>query len=44
MSQAIVRFGELKVESFVQGSENNWLIYGPLPTLSSIQVVWMGML
>ncbi|WP_405169300.1 hypothetical protein [Paenibacillus sp. FSL H3-0286] len=31
MSQAIVRFGELKVDSFVQGVVNNWLIYSPLP-------------
>ncbi|QWU13399.1 hypothetical protein SAMN04487895_10365 [Paenibacillus sophorae] len=31
MSQAIIRFGELKVESFVQGVNNNWLIYSELP-------------
>jgi hypothetical protein len=31
MSQAIVRFGELKVDTFVQGLVNNWLIYSPLP-------------
>ncbi|ASA22753.1 hypothetical protein [Paenibacillus donghaensis] len=31
MGQAIVRFGELKVESFVQGIINNWLIYSSLP-------------
>ncbi|MFS0855151.1 hypothetical protein [Paenibacillus taichungensis] len=31
MGQGIVRFGELKVENFVEGITNNWLIYSPLP-------------
>lgn len=31
MSQAIVRFGELKVDSFVQGMVNNWIVYDVLP-------------
>ncbi|MDP9675177.1 hypothetical protein J2W97_001160 [Paenibacillus jamilae] len=29
--QAILRFGELKPEQFVQGVYNNWLIFPPLP-------------
>ncbi|MEJ3719127.1 hypothetical protein WGM54_13990 [Paenibacillus polymyxa] len=29
--QAIKRFGELKLEQFVQGVNNNWLIFSPLP-------------
>lgn len=31
MGQAIVRFGELKVESFTQGTNNNWITYSELP-------------
>lgn len=31
MGQGIVRFGELKVENFIEGITNNWLIYSPLP-------------
>lgn len=31
MSTAIKRLGELRVESFVEGVNNNWLVYGPLP-------------
>ncbi|WP_029518066.1 hypothetical protein [Paenibacillus polymyxa] len=29
--QAIKRFGELKLEQFMQGVNNNWLIFSPLP-------------
>ncbi|MBE7896262.1 hypothetical protein G7L40_19820 [Paenibacillus polymyxa] len=29
--QAIIRFGELKLEQFIQGATNNWLIFSPLP-------------
>lgn len=31
MSTAIKRLGELRVESFVEGTTNNWLVYKPLP-------------
>lgn len=31
MGQAIVRFGELKVEKFVEGQVNNFLVFSPLP-------------
>ena len=31
MGQGIVRFGELKVENYVEGNTNNWLIFSPLP-------------
>ncbi|ALS22307.1 hypothetical protein [Paenibacillus naphthalenovorans] len=31
MAEAIVRLGELRVESFVQGEVNNWLVYDVLP-------------
>ncbi|RPK23981.1 hypothetical protein [Paenibacillus xylanexedens] len=27
----ILRFGEMKAEQFVQGVNNNWIIYSPLP-------------
>lgn len=30
-AQAIVRLGELRVENFVEGINNNWIIYSPLP-------------
>lgn len=36
MSQEIVRFGELKIESFVQGLNNNWVMFSELPNLNSI--------
>lgn len=29
--QRIIRLGELKLEQFVQGNVNNWLIFSPLP-------------
>jgi hypothetical protein len=31
MGQAIVRFGELKFESFAQGVNNNWITFSELP-------------
>ncbi|MFL1672454.1 hypothetical protein [Paenibacillus dendritiformis] len=31
MAQAIIRFGELKIEKYVEGNVNNWLVYSPLP-------------
>ncbi|RXZ78196.1 hypothetical protein EBB07_29515 [Paenibacillaceae bacterium] len=31
MPQKIIRFGELKIEKFVEGINNYWLIYGALP-------------
>lgn len=31
VSNAIKRLGELRVESFVEGVNNNWLVYKPLP-------------
>lgn len=35
MSTAIKRLGELRVDSFVEGEYNNWLIYKPLPNSKS---------
>lgn len=29
--QRIIRLGELKVEQFVQGTVNNWIVFSPLP-------------
>lgn len=31
MGQAIIRFGELKVEQFTQGIHNNYVVFSPLP-------------
>ncbi len=31
MSQAIIRFGEMKVENFVEGNINNYIVFSPLP-------------
>lgn len=31
MGQAIVRLGELKVEKFIEGVVNNYVVYSPLP-------------
>lgn len=31
MGQAIVRFGELKLEKYEKGNVNHWLVFSPLP-------------
>ncbi|WP_431785789.1 hypothetical protein [Paenibacillus lactis] len=31
MGQAIIRFGELKVEKFETGNVNSWIVFSPLP-------------